>query len=211
MNVIQLHSQASGDDAPDPVTAAIERLAQKTEFADMAAYLRENPWHYPRFVRDTRNAGIDLEDVFSPNRISVTLHPAANDDYYRKAANFSTSEGNQAPPQWIGEIHYGQGVLKISAEPDACDDQKVYVTAWIEGDAMPELGERITFLRPGGAGDAGIREAEFAVGGHGIQAETSFPCSWEEFVGDWGRNDPRNSSGHSRQITKSNSLNETAF
>ncbi len=183
MSVIQLHSQASGGAAPDSVTAAIDRLAQKPEFAGMAAYLRENPWHYPRFVRDTRNAGIDLEDVFSPNRISVALRPAANDDCYREAANFSTSEENQAPPQWIGEIPYGQGVLKISAEPDAYDDQKVYVTAWIEGDAMPELGERITFLRPGVAGDAGIREAEFAISGDRIQAETSFPCSWDEFIG----------------------------
>ncbi len=183
MNVIQLHSQASGDDAPDPITAAIERLAQKPEFADMAAYLRENPWHYPRFVRDTRNAGIDLEDVFSPNRISVTLHPAANDDYHRKAANFSSSEEKQSSPQWIGEIPYGQGVLKISAEPDVYDDQKVYVTAWIEGDGRPELGERITFLRPGVAGDAGNREAEFAIRGDRIQADVSFSCSWEEFIG----------------------------
>lgn len=167
----------------------IKRLRKLTGFDELADYLEKYPEYFPRFVRDSRSAMLNIEHIFveepihvSPvDVISVDMHPA-NDSHYRIAASFGTEEQSVQRPEWVGQSELGADIVKVLAAPADPMGRRVKLTIWIDDPKSMSAGQCLLVSFAETDDSQGPASVELRAIEARIQGAASIAMTWADFL-----------------------------
>ena len=161
----------------------IARLGRLPDYKEVAAYLSTNPEYFPRFVRDSRSAMLNIEHIFVEEIIQVSLHPA-NDPQYRIAAgaSFSTKDQSADRPTWVGESQFGDDLVKVLATPADPIGRRVKITIWLDNPKTISAGECLFISFTETAGSQAPESVELKAIDARIQGSASIAMTWTDFL-----------------------------
>jgi hypothetical protein len=146
------------------IRASIAKLAKKSGYEEMAKYLANNPYYFPRFIRDSRAAGLAMDDILIGDgplpastsgvldRLSAFIDVMFPPLYGQTALQARTSADRQEKPAIdVVEKPFNGGVLELTRAFHS-DNGLVRFVVKVTGaqDARPGDSIRLTLL-PGDA------------------------------------------------------------